>query len=128
MVAVIGGWVPESGNDRHLGSVWVGHATDETTFDTAPVLYPLGRVGSGLSHRERDMLLTVLRGIEQDEPPFEPLPEQGPELRRTRWVEPIICVQVRYLTVSPNGLMRQPVLRALRPDVRPVDAATADLR
>ena len=126
LVAVIGGWVPEADDDSRLGAVWVGHATDEATFDTSPVLYPLGRVGSGLTHRERDMLLTVLRGIELPAPPFAPLPAPGPELRRTRWVEPIICVQVRYLTVSPNGLMRQPVLRALRPDVRPVDAATAE--
>ena len=126
LVAVIGGWVPETGDPRRLGSVWVGHATDEATFDTAPVLYPLGRVGSGLSHSERDMLLTVLRGIEIDAAPFEPFPT-GSELKRTSWVEPMICVQVRYLSISNSGLMRQPVLRALRPDVRPVDAATAAL-
>lgn len=126
LVAVIGGWVPETGDDRKLGSVWVGHATDEATFDAAPVLYPLGRVGSGLSHSERDMLLAVLRDIERDKAPFDPFPT-GSELRRTRWVEPMICVQIRYLSISNSGLMRQPVLRALRPDVAPVDAATAPL-
>ena len=126
LVAVIGGWVPESGDDRRLGSVWIGHATDEETFDADPVLYPLGRVGSGLSHGERDALLAVLRDTERADAPFAPLPE-GPELRRTRWVEPLLCVQVRYLTVSAAGVLRQPVLRALRPDVRPVEAATAPL-
>ena len=126
LVAVIGGWVPESGDDRRLGSVWIGHATDEETFDADPVLYPLGRVGSGLSHGERNALLAVLRDTERADAPFAPLPE-GPELRRTRWVEPLLCVQVRYLTVSAAGVLRQPVLRALRPDVRPVEAATAPL-
>lgn len=126
LVAVIGGWVPETGDDRRLGSVWVGHATDEATFDTAPVLYPLGRVGSGLSHAERDLLLSVLRDIEQAKAPFDPFPT-GSELKRTRWVEPMICVQIRYLSISNSGQMRQPVLRALRPDVAPVDAATAAL-
>lgn len=126
LVAVIGGWVPMTGDDRQLGSVWVGHAHDEATFEADPVLYPLGRVGSGLGLTERDMLLTVLRGIERTDSPFSPLPT-GPEVRRTRWVEPIVCVQVRYLSISSSGLMRQPVLRALRPDIRPVDAATAAL-
>ena len=126
LVAVIGGWLPEAGDDRRLGSVWVGHATDEETFDTVPVLYPLGRVGSGLSHRERDLLLTVLRGIERSRPPFVPVPT-GPEAQRTHWVEPMICAQVRYLSLSNGGLMRQPVLRSIRPDVRAVDAATARL-
>lgn len=126
LVAVIGGWLPVTGDDAHLGSVWVGHADEEATFDTEPVLYPLGRVGSGLGTAERDMLLTVLRGIERPDPPFRPAPS-SPDVRRTRWVDPMVCVQVRYLSTSSNGLMRQPVLRALRPDVRPVDAATAPL-
>ncbi len=127
LVAVIGGWIPETGDDRRLGSLWVGHATEEATFDQDPVLYPLGRVGSGLNHRDRDTLLAVLRGIERTDPPFDPVPS-GPEAQRTHWVEPMICAQVRYLTTTSAGLMRQPVLRALRPDVKPVDAATADTR
>lgn len=126
LVAVIGGWVPETGAADRLGSVWVGHAHDEKGFDDDPVLYPLGRVGSGLPATERDLLLSVLRGIERDDAPFERLPPDH-DTRNVRWVDPIICVQVRYLSMSSNGLLRQPVLRALRPDVRPVDAATATL-
>ncbi len=126
LVGVIGGWVPETENDGRLGSVWIGHAADEATFDVDPVLYPLARVGSGLGHAARDDLLKVLREIERPTCPFDP-PPVGPEVRRTRWVEPMLCVQIRYLTRSDNGTLRQPVLRALRPDVSPVDAATADL-
>lgn len=126
LVGVIGGWVPETESPGRLGSVWIGHASDEETYEANPVLYPLARVGSGLSHASRDDLLKVLREIERDTCPFDPMPT-GPEVRRTRWVEPILCVQVRYLTTSDSGTLRQPVLRALRPDVRPVDAATAEL-
>lgn len=126
LVAVIGGWVPETASDRQLGSVWVGHATDEASFDRSPVLYPLGRVGSGLSLAERADLLGVLRDIERPTCPIDPRPD-GPEVRRTHWVEPMLCVQVRYLSVQPSGALRQPVLRCLRPDVSPVAAATADL-
>ncbi len=124
VVAVIGGWVPQAGTDNVLGALWVGHATDEATFDADPVLYPLARVGSGLKSKERDALMTVLRGLARDTAPFQPLPE-GPEVRRTHWVEPMVCVQIRYLSTSKGGALRQPVLRKLRPDVSPVEASTA---
>ncbi len=125
-VAVIGGWIPQAQSSNRLGALWVGQAADEATFEERPVLYPMGRVGSGLGHAQRDDLRQVLREIETPTCPFEPLPT-GPEVRRTRWVEPMLCAQVRYLTITDGGMLRQPVLRALRPDVAPVDAATAEL-
>ncbi len=127
LVAVIGGWIPETGDDKRLGAVWLGHPADEATFETAPVLYPLGRAGSGLSHAEKDALLQVLRTTERPTPPFDPAPPQDPTARRTHWVEPLLCVQVRYLNVTPDGVLRQPVLLRLRPDVTPLEAATVDL-
>ena len=36
-------------------------------------------------------------------------------------------MQVRYLNVTPDGVLRQPVLLRLRPDVTPLEAATVDL-
>lgn len=125
-VAVIGGWLPETTSPDRLGALWVGQPADEATFDARPVLYSLGRVGSGLSHAQRDDLLQVLREIERPTCPFEPAPT-GPEARRARWVEPMLCAQVRYLARTEGGILRQPVLRALRPDVAPVDAANAAL-
>lgn len=126
VVAVIGGWVPEAESPGRLGSVWVGHPTDEATFETTGTLYPIARVGSGLPHDQRDELLRVLREIERPTCPFAPRPIQ-PEARRTTWVEPVICVQIRYLGVSPSGSLRQPVLRAIRPDVTPLESPTATL-
>ncbi len=126
LVVVIGGWLPEAGNLHALGALWVGQPSDEATFESQPVLYPMGRVGSGLGRAERDTLLAVLRDTERPTPPFDPVPAD-PTARRARWVEPMLCVQVRYLEVTPDGALRQPVLRALRPDVSPVDAATAPL-
>ena len=126
LVVVIGGWLPEAGNQHALGALLVGQPGDEATFESRPVLYPMGRVGSGLGRAERDTLLAVLRDTERPTPPFEPVPTD-PVSRRARWVEPMLCVQVRYLEVTPDGALRQPVLRALRPDVSPVDAASADI-
>ena len=126
VVAVIGGWVPETEDQRRLGAVWLGHADDEATFAETGLLYPIARAGSGLSQAQRADLLAVLREIERPEPPFVTLPAH-PEVRRTRWVEPLLCAQMRYLHTTEGGLMRQPVLRALRPDVLPQDAAEAPL-
>lgn len=126
LVVVIGGWLPEAGNQHALGALLVGQPGDEATFESRPVLYPMGRVGSGLGRAERDTLLAVLRDTERPTAPFEPVPSD-PVSRRARWVEPMLCVQVRYLEVTPDGALRQPVLRALRPDISPVDAASADL-
>lgn len=126
LVGVIGGWVPETDSPNRLGSVWIGHPHDEETFDETGILYPIARVGSGLPHDQRDALLSVLRQIERPTCPFVP-PPAGPEVRRTTWVEPIVCVQVRHLGRSDSGVLRQPVLRALRPDVTPLQAPTAEL-
>ncbi|MGA4668723.1 DNA ligase [Propionibacteriaceae bacterium Y1923] len=135
-VGVIGGWVPETDNDRRLGSLWIGHPHDETTFADDGLLYPITRAGSGLGHGEREQLLEVLRSIETDHSPF--VPElHGPDARRARWVEPILCVQVRFLgraggfsredaaTAGDNGQLRQPVLRRLRPEVTALEAPYA---
>lgn len=124
LVAVIGGWVPEVGNDARLGAVWIGHPADEASFESDPVLYPMGRVGSGLSHVEKEALQQILRSIERDTSPFRPVPTD-PAVRRTHWVEPMVCVQVRYLNVTPDGALRQPVMLRLRPDLTPVEAPTA---
>ena len=134
-VGVIGGWVPETENDRRMGALWIGHPHDEQTFAEDGLLYPITRAGSGLGHRERDQLLQVLRSIEIDTCPFVPAP-QGPDARRARWVEPILCVQVRFLgrdggftragslNAGDAGQLRQPVLRRLRPDVTALEAAS----
>ena len=126
VVTVIGGWLPETDAPDRLGAVWVGNVANAETFEDNPVLYSLGRVGSGLSQKQRAALLTVLRDIERDTPAFDRLPAD-PEIKRTRWVEPLLCVQVRYLNVTPSGSLRQPVLMSLRPDVSPLDADTAEL-
>lgn len=132
-VGVIGGWVPETENERRLGSLWIGHPHDEATFTDDGLLYPITRAGSGLGHAERAQLLEVLRSIETPQCPFVPK-LHGPDARRARWVEPILCVQVRFLgrsggftreaaaSAGDNGQLRQPVLRRLRPDVTALEA------
>lgn len=132
-VGVIGGWVSEQTSPNRIGALWIGHPHDEATFDQDGLLYPITRAGSGLSHAQRDDLHHVLSSIEVGRCPFVPAPV-GPDARRAHWVEPILCVQVRYLgqpggfsptaalAASEAGQLRQPVLRRLRPDVTALEA------
>lgn len=126
LVAVIGAWAPQRESPGQLGAVWVGHPSDEETFHRTGLLYPLARVGSGLRHAARDSLLTVLRQSERDSPPFDPVPGDD-RAHLARWVEPAICVQIRFLSEGDPGALRQPVMRLLRPEIRPAQAPYADL-
>jgi bifunctional non-homologous end joining protein LigD len=78
-----------------------------------------GRVGSGFSET---MLRDVARSLgEGTNKPTVELPVSDPELRRARWFEPKMVVEVFFRGIGGNGLLRQPSLKAMRPDKSPSD-------
>jgi bifunctional non-homologous end joining protein LigD len=78
-----------------------------------------GRVGSGFSET---MLREVARALgEGTNKPTVELPVSDPELRRARWFEPKMVVEVFFRGIGGNGLLRQPSLKAMRPDKSPAD-------
>jgi len=66
------------------------------------VLKPVGKVGSGFSKTE---IADVMQRLHQ----------------------PPLIVEVEYLDVSPDGMLRQPVFQRLRTDARIADCTTAQL-
>jgi len=78
-----------------------------------------GRVGSGFS----DALLRELADTlgEGTNKPTVELPVSDPALRRARWFEPKLVVEVFFRGIGGNGLLRQPSLKAMRPDKSPAD-------
>jgi bifunctional non-homologous end joining protein LigD len=110
---VIGGWRLETDSARRLGAVLVG------TPGRTGLTY-LGRVGSGLAGREQDRVLAALRGLTSDRSPFT---NEVPRVdaQGTTWVRPEVVVDVEALGVSPQGRLRQPAYRGLRPDLSPGD-------
>jgi len=110
---VIGGWRLETDSESRLGAVLVGHPTPDG-------LAYLGRVGSGLAGREQERVLRALQGRGVDSSPFA---DEVPALdaQGTRWVRPVVVIDVQSLGLAAQGRLRQPSYRGLRPDLSPDD-------
>ena len=81
-----------------------------------PALVYCGRAGSGFDDEQLVALRDVLEADRRGAPPCTgPLPAD----RGHVWVEPRLVAEVRYLTWTDEGLLRQPVFRSLRDDKRP---------
>lgn len=115
---VIGGWKSRSDSPGRLASILVGTPVRQgiLRFD--------GAVGSGLSDAEARVLLEILLDTETTpDHCFEgaaPVTEPSDVLR---WVEPIVAVDVAHLGRSAQGLLRQPTVTRLRPDLSFADVA-----
>ncbi len=110
---VIGGWRPESGSKTRMGAVLVGEPT------SAGFLYR-GRVGSGIAGKVGTTLGALLEPLHRGSSPFT---DEVPRLDAlgTRWVDPVLVVDVESLGFSGQGRLRQPSYRGLRSDLTPDD-------
>lgn len=113
--AVVVGWVrSESG----------GAVASLAVADAAGAF--LGTVGSGITGRMSDALLTVLDSTARLDPPVHVSDDVRAFLRRAHgdrvaWVAPLLVAEVRHLGRTEGGSLRQPVLRRMRPDLSPAD-------
>jgi bifunctional non-homologous end joining protein LigD len=71
----------------------------------------VGKVGTGFSGREAEMLRTQLRAVRREHPCL-PVPK---EFRRASasWAEPKLIVAVRYAARTVDGYLRLPVFEGL---------------
>ncbi|MFC0528683.1 non-homologous end-joining DNA ligase [Phytohabitans kaempferiae] len=84
-------------------------------YDPAGRLVYIGKVGTGFTNRMLDDLGARLAPLRRTGPPFDgPVPR--PDARDASWVEPRLVGEVEYRTVSPEGRLRHPSWRGLRPD------------
>jgi bifunctional non-homologous end joining protein LigD len=82
----------------------------------------VGNVGTGFSEEEIDRLLSLLRPLERNEPPFPVIPKM-PRVRKgdVVWVEPKLVCEVEFVEWTHDGHLRAPVYQALREDKEPED-------
>lgn len=106
---VIVGW--RTGNGRRAGGI--GALLMAVPQDDG--LRFVGRVGTGFSDSALDEMLATLRPLEQRACPVTgPMPRA--ETIGVHWVSPELVGEVGYSEWTPEGSLRHPVWRGLRPD------------
>ncbi|NQX12495.1 ATP-dependent DNA ligase [Microbacteriaceae bacterium VKM Ac-2855] len=108
---VIIGWRPGTGSlTGSVGSLAMALP------DAEGVLRYVGRVGSGLSDKERAALMTRFAAMAAPEAAAE---VPGPESRGMHWIEPRLVGEVRFAERTASGTLRHAVWRGWRPDKSP---------
>lgn len=109
---VIGGWkAGEGGRTSGIGSLMVG-------IPASGGLRFAGRVGTGFTERDLANLKKTLAPLHTDASPFDArLPTR--DAKGVTFVEPVLVGEVRYSEWTPDGRLRQPSWRGLRPDKKP---------
>lgn len=118
---VIVGFSKPQGSRPYLGSLLLAYYTEE-----GELLYA-GRAGTGMDDKTLKKLHGLLKPLEIKKmaltkpPPRESRFGSPLKLSEVTWVKPRLVAQVRYLTWTADGLMRQVVFLGLREDKPPTD-------
>lgn len=111
---VIGGWKPGEGRRKGvIGSLLLGVPGDGG-------LHYVGHVGTGFTDAMLRELGTLLKPLEQPDPPFA---TTIPRLhaKDAHWLEPRYVGEVAFGEWTKAGILRHPVWRGLRDDKSPAD-------
>jgi bifunctional non-homologous end joining protein LigD len=117
---VVVGWTEGEGARRALGSLLLGY------YEGGRLVYA-GRAGTGLNEREIRDLRQRLKPLAVAKMPLASAPPRDSrfgrplELKRVHWVRPDLVVEITYLTLTADGLVRQAVYQGLREDKRARD-------
>ncbi|WP_239133582.1 non-homologous end-joining DNA ligase [Rugosimonospora africana] len=119
---VIAGWKAGGGRRQGMiGSLLLG------AYDRAGTLAFVGHVGTGFTGEMLRDLAGALRPLHRSSSPFaEQVPRE--HARDAHWVEPRLVGEVAYRTLTPDGRLRHPSWRGLRPDREPGEARRDLLR
>lgn len=117
---VCGFTVGEGRRAGTFGSLLLG------AYDEDDRLRFLGHVGTGFSERALAELVGLLgpRTI-----PASPYDDEVPRMyaRKATWVRPELVGEVVYRNVTPDGRLRHPAWRGLRPERRPAEVRWEDI-
>jgi len=103
---VVVGYTRPKGSRAGFGALHLG------VYDRGALTY-VGRVGTGFDTRELEEYAAALEAAHRKEPPFK---GAGPAGKEHVWVEPRLVAEVRYLEVTEDGQLRQPVFVRFRTD------------
>jgi bifunctional non-homologous end joining protein LigD len=75
----------------------------------------VGQVAGGFEERDRERIMTTVRGLFRATPPAADVPDTA----SFRWLEPRLVVRVKFSEWSPDRRLRFPIFVGLREDVAP---------
>ena len=113
---VVVGWTDPEGSRPFTGALLLGY------YDPDGWLVYAGRVGSGMRADQLRDLLRRLQPLETDRMPLDVAPPRSTRfgsplvLSRVHWVQPKLVVEVKLLTWTEDGLLRQVVYEGIRED------------
>jgi ATP-dependent DNA ligase len=103
---VVVGWSDPEGSRYRIGALLLGYYTPD-----AKLIYA-GRVGTGMTVAERERLYGRLGPLAIPKMPLSEPPPRGGRygsplvLSRVHWVHPEMVVEVSYVEMTPDGLLR----------------------
>jgi bifunctional non-homologous end joining protein LigD len=113
---VVVGWSDPEGSRPYLGSLLLGY------YDDAGKLIYAGRAGSGISDAELERLWRRLQPLAIKKMPLDVPPPRMSRfgsplvLSRVHWLRPELVAEVKFLTWTNDGLLRQVIYQGLRED------------
>lgn len=106
---VVAGYTHPAGRSSGLGALVLG------IHDGKGRLVPCGRVGTGFSMREAELLEERLKAMLRPDPPFP----DGSGEKGVAWVAPRLVCEVEFSEWTPDGQLRHPSYQGLRLDKEP---------
>jgi bifunctional non-homologous end joining protein LigD len=111
---VVAGWKPGTGRrSGTFGSLLLG------VYDGTGLTY-VGHVGTGFDEDALVALTADLAERTSDTMPFATAPPRA-DIRDAHWVEPSLVGEVAFSEWTPDGRLRHPAWRGLRPDKDPAE-------
>ncbi len=113
---VVVGWTEPEGSRPFIGALLLGY------YDPGGKLIYAGRVGTGMRADQLEDLLRRLRPLQTGKMPLDVPTSHSTRfgsplvLSRVHWVRPELVVEVKYLTWTEDGLLRQVVYEGIRED------------
>jgi len=113
---VIGGWLPMTGHAETVGAILVGY------YENDKLIYA-GKVGTGFPAPFLARLREAFSVLQRPDSPFATkIP-----YKKARFVEPVLVAEVEFTEWTPQGTLRHPAFKGLRPDKDPRDVVREDL-
>ncbi|HZT88630.1 MAG TPA: non-homologous end-joining DNA ligase [Stellaceae bacterium] len=113
---VVVGWTDPEGSRPWLGSLLLAY------YDPTGRLTYAGRAGSGMTAAELERVWRKLQPLATDKMPIDVPPPRTSRfgsplvLSRVHWLRPELVAEVKFLTWTDDGLLRQVVYQGLRED------------